>query len=177
MRLISIVYSYRVNSNPMSRYHHIPQNICTPSNEDVPAVAPATVIHPIGIHVRGRIHGHHTEVVPVHVTHIHLAARLLTSASPILLRRHEAIPDSDIPISQLRLVLRIVAISVALPTISSLIARNGPELREAQLVSHPVLRPERNVHELLALVLPGSRRETRGEGELGHSSSRIFGPL
>ena len=147
----------------MSRHHHTLQNLCTPSNEDVPAVTLVTAIPPIGIHVRGRILGHHTEVVPVHVTHIHLVARLLTSASPISLHRHEAIPDSGIPFYQLRLAHGN--------------ARNGPELREAQLVNHPVLRPEKNVHELLALVLPGSRRETRSEGELGHSSSRTLGPL
>ena len=114
MRLILIVYLYHVNSNPMSRHHHTRQNLCIPSNADVPTVALVMAIPPTDIHGRGRILGLHTEIVPVHVIHVRLVARLLTSASPIALRQHEAIQDSDVPLNQLRLVYRIVAITVAL---------------------------------------------------------------
>ena len=82
---------------------------------------------------RGRILGLHTEIVPVHVIHVRLVARLLTSASPI-----EAIQDSDIPLNQLHLVHIIVVISVAQQTISSLFASNGLEHRETQPTRHLV---------------------------------------
>ena len=109
MRLILTVYLYYVNSNPMSRHYHTRQNLCIPSNVDVPTVALGMAILHTDIHGRGRILGLHTEIVPVHVIHVRLASRLLTSVCPI-----ESIQDSDVPLNQLRLVHRIVAISVAL---------------------------------------------------------------
>ena len=161
----------------MNRQHRTLPNLRISSNEVALIVATIAAIPLTVIRSRGRILGLHTEVVQSYVIHVRLDARHLHRVSPIFLRRHEAIQDSDIPINQLRTAHRIVAISVALQTISSLNALSGSELREAQLVIHLVRHPKLNVLRLRAPVHTDRRRKTMSEGELGYSSSRTLGPL